>query len=583
MNLDGFSLHPLALELNNALSGGRIDKITQPNKQTVIMAVRQPGKNYLVQLSINPQNPSVFLIDTAPENPPEPPTFCMVLRKHLETGRIASVCQYKLDRILSIEIDVIAGAGKITTKTLYIELMGKYSNIILTTDGMINDSLRKVGSNSSRVRTVLPGQEYVLPPQQDKLNPLTESPADLVKGISSRSEQQLTKAILDTCLGFGPVTAKEVAFSSGLPNDIPVSELADSDFNALETALSETIASIDIKNDNFRPSYVSDSNNKIIAVAAFQLHYLTDIKTDVKSINFATMSDLLTAVEKVSGSYIPPDKERFAKLINNELNRAKNKLSVLQAEAQEAENAEEYRIKGDNLMTYQYSLTDHADDEITVTDIYSEQGAMLTIPLDRRIPISQNCQNYYHKYNKLKRAQQLLKTQLAECAENILYLESIAESLKSSSTLNEINDIHNELIVSGYLREKLKKKPSDKASAPFEFVSPSGFKVLVGKNNLQNDRLTFKIASPNDLWLHTKDIPGSHVILRTNGASVSEADIIFAAETAAAFSKAANSSNVPVDCTACRYVKKPSGSKPGFVIFTNQKTYYVTPQNNIFH
>ena len=573
MNLDGFSLHPLAAELNHTLAGGRIDKITQPNRQTVVILVRQPGHSHLLYISINPQNPAAYLISDPPENPAEPPTFCMVLRKHLETGRIASVRQPGLERLLTIEIDVLASGGQIVTKSLQLELMGKYSNIILTADGIILDSLRRVGTNSSRVRTVLPGEAYQPPPPQDKRNLLTGPLQDITAQISASGEKKLSQALIGTCLGFGPVSAKEAAFCAGLAPELPAGQLEASDLASLQSALAELRDAV--LASQAAPCMITGSDGKPLAMAAFPLHYLTG--PEYRLTGFPSMSALLEAAAKITGSYVPPDKERFGRLITNELAKAKNKLKVLEEEAIEAENAEDCRLKGDNLMTWQYSLTDHAADEVTVADIYSPDGAPLVIALDRRLTINQNCQNYYRKYNKLKRAQILLKQQLAECKAGIMYLESIAESLKSSVTLSEINDIHSELIAGGYLREKPKKKPSDKATLPLEFTSPGGFTVLVGKNNIQNDRLTFKTAAPNDIWLHTKDIPGSHVVMRTSGNTPGEPDIIFAAQKAAAFSKAAASSKVPVDYTLCRHVKKPSGAKPGFVIFTGQKTIYVNP------
>ena len=571
MSLDGFSMHPLVQELDKALAGGRIDKITQPNKQSVMLSIRQPGQNRLLYISINPQNPVMHLLPAPLENPAEPPTFCMVLRKQIETGRIAAVRQHGLDRILILDIDFLAAGGKIVTKSLVAELMGKYSNIILIQDGMIIDALRKIGTTSSRVRLVLPGEAYALPPNQDKLDALHTPAEEIIAALRQHPEAKLSKAFSEICLGFGPVTAKEIAFSAGLAANALISTLDDADFASLTDALRETIRVNTAETP--QPCLILDGNKKLLAMAAFPLHYLSEGEQQ----SFTSLSEMLAAATKLTGSYVPPDKDRFKKLVHNELNRAENKLTVLQKEAVEAENAEEYRIKADNLMTYQYSLQDHADKEITVSDIYSTEGAQLTIALDQRVSINQNIQSYYHKYNKLKRAQELLKQQLAECQGNIRYLASIETSLIASTSLAEIADIRAELISSGYLREKLKKKPSEKPSQPFKFTAPDGTQILVGKNNYQNDRLTFKIAQYNDIWLHTKDIPGSHVILRCGGSEPAEETLSLAASLAAHFSQAAGSSNIPVDYTACRYVKKPSGSKPGFVIFTNQKTLYVTP------
>ena len=265
------------------------------------------------------------------------------------------------------------------------------------------------------------------------------------------------------------------------------------------------------------------------------------------------------------------------KFVKTELSRAENKLDILKEELRQAENAEDYKIRGDNLMTYAHLFQDHEDASLTVDDIYSETGGKITLKLDQRLTLNQNMQAFYHKYDKLKRAQKLLDEQIALCSENIRYLASVETSLAASSTLSEIEEIKEELIESGFLKEGKKKKRQDKPSAPFQFMTEDGKSILVGKNNYQNDRLTFRTAAPDDLWLHAKDIPGSHVILRLSGEEPSEESLHHAALLAAHFSKAQDSSNVPVDYTYRRYVKKPSGSRPGFVIFTHQKTLYVTP------
>ena len=571
MSLDGFSMRPLVHELSEALTGGRIDKITQPNKHSIILSVRQPGQNVLLHLSIHPQNPSAHLLSKNLENPPEPPVFCMVLRKQLETGRIAAIRQHELDRLILMDIDTLAVGGRIATKTLVMEFMGKYSNLILVQDGIIVDALRKIGANSSRIRTVLPGDRYELPPGQDKLDLFAAAPEDVLGLIRRDPEQRLDKALLSACMGFGPVSAKEACFSAGLAPSTRIGQLEDIDFSSIRSALMELRQAAEAKPP--KPVILIDENKKILAMASFPLHYLPD----AAMLSFPSVSAMLEKADQLAGSYVLPDKERFRKLIRNELNRARNKRVKLEEEAADAEQAETYKIRGDNLMTYQYQRTDHADSSVTLPDIYSESGECITIPLDQRYTIVQNMQDCYRKYDKLKRAQSLLRVQIQECESAISYLESIEASLLASSSLAEIAEIHNELVESGYLREKLKRKNNDKPSRPFRFQSEDGMEILVGKNNYQNDRLTCKTASFNDTWFHTKDIPGSHVILRNSGAPVSEDTLLLAANLAAYFSQARGSSKVPVDYTQVRYVKKPSGSKPGFVLFTNQKTLYVTP------
>lgn len=575
MSLDGISMHPLAIELDRAVAGGRIDRINQPSKQSIVMSLRLPGKNVLLHITINPQNPAMHLIDKAPENPPEPPMFCMVLRKHLETGRIAGVRQYGLDRLLMLDIDFLSAGGKIITKTLVVELMGKYSNIILVQDGIIIDALRKVGTNSSRVRTVLPGDAYILPPQQDKLNLLETPIRETIAAIRTKGDMKLSKAILDTCLGFGPVTAKEAAYGAGLPASMAISQLNEGDFASLENALQEIT-------DSFREpcgtaTIVIDKNNKPLATASFPLHYFTNETI----LTFPTISEMLGRASSLTGSYQIPDKDRFRKLMKNELNRAENKVQKLRDDIAAADNAEEYRIKADNLMTYQYQFQDRVDAEVTVPNIYSETGESITIRMDQRLSVVENVQAYYKKYDKLKRGKELLEQQLQHCLDDIQYMSSIEASLESSTRLAEINDIKAELIASGILREKPKKHAAEKQSQPFKFTAPDGTQILVGKNNYQNDRLTFKTANPGDIWLHTQNIPGSHVILRCDGDEPAEDTLLLASYLAVHFSKAQGSSKVPVDYTRARFVKKPSGAKPGFVIFTNQTTLYVTPEAEV--
>lgn len=577
MSLDGFSMHPLTRELDTALAGGRIDKITQPNKQSIILSVRQPGQNFLLHISINSQNPSAHLLEKNLENPPEPPVFCMVLRKQIETGRIAKVRQHGLDRLLLIDIDSLAAGGRIVTKTLVLELMGKYSNIILVQDGIIIDALRKIGANSSRVRTVLPGQTYELPPGQEKKDLFTDAIADIMAIVKADPSLRLDKALLAACMGFGPVSAKEVCFSAGLAPSMRIEALDEADFAAVEDALKEIRESALHAGDADAPEdkavLLLGENQKVLAMAAFPLHYLPEAAV----LTFPTISAMLEKADSLLGSYVLPDKDRFRKLVKNEKNRAENKLTKLDEEIAAAENAEEFKVRGDNLMTYQYQFKDREDASVTVPNIYSETGETITIPLDQRLTLVENMQACYKKYDKLKRAQELLQVQRRECEANIAYLESIEASLLASSSLAEIAEIHNELIAAGYLREKPKKKNNDKPARPFHFRAPDGTDILVGKNNYQNDKLTFKTARYNDTWFHAKDIPGSHVVLQNGGTEPSEEDILLAASLAAHFSKARGSSKIPVDYTEIRYVKKPSGSKPGFVIFTNQKTLYITP------
>lgn len=548
MNLDGFSMHPLTLELKKILVGGRIDKISQQNKVNFTITIRQPGQTFLLKISVAPQNPAIYLIKKSPENLPEPSTFCMVLRKNLEGGRIAEIRQFELDRIIFVDVDSIGVGGKIQTFTLACELIGKYSNLILIHDGKIIDVLKKIGTNSSRVRTVLPNQIYQMPPAKNKLNIFSAKLDEVTKNLSA------DKSIMNFFQGFGPQTTKEIIFQAqtiGLKN-------------ALEKILQN------IKKPT--PCFIEDAG-KILAISAIDLNYLQGEKKF-----FETISEMIELADEIMKNFVPPDKEKFLKLIHNELKRAKNKIFVLENELATAENAEDFKILADNLSTYRYQFKDHADEKIFVPNIYSEIGEKISILLDRKITIAANVQNFYKKYDKLKRAKNFIAEQIQKCHEEIFYLESVEHSLNSCETLAEIDEIKTELIEGGYFKESRKKTASNKKSEPFKFFAPDGTEILVGKNNFQNDRLTFKIATPNDIWLHTKNITGSHVIIRDENPD--EETLLFAAKLATKFSKAAGSSKVPVDYTKIKFVKKPNGSKPGFVIFTNQKTIYVDGSGN---
>ena len=436
LNLDGFSMRPLTLELEKFLIGGRVDKITQQNKANLTLTIRQPGKTLLLRISTAPQNPSVHVVDKSPENLPEPPTFCMVLRKNLEGGRIAAVRQHQLDRIIFVDVDSIGTGGRIQTFTLAAELIGKYSNLILISDGRIVDALKRIGTTSSRVRTVLPNQDYQLPPAQDKLDIFAADVDEILSRIKLDENSRLDKAIMNACQGFGPQSVRETIYLAGLPVDMKISALDAKDFDSLRDAL------IEIRDGakNPSPCMVVDSG-KVLAISAVKLNYL---RGDVRT--FDTLSELLEAADALTNAYVPPDKEKFAKLTTNELRRAVNKISVLEAELAAAENADDWRIRADNLSTYRYQLKDHADAEVTVPNIYSETGEEISIPLDRRLTVAANVTACYKKYDKLKRSTKFIAEQIELCRVEIAYLETVAHALTASTTLADIDEIRTELI-----------------------------------------------------------------------------------------------------------------------------------------
>jgi predicted ribosome quality control (RQC) complex YloA/Tae2 family protein len=576
MSLDGLSLSALVTELNTILTGGRIDKIFQPDKYTLILWIRQTNENLRLLISVNPKHPRIHLTSTALENPVTPPAFCMLLRKHLEGGRIANISQHSLDRIALISIDFRGEDGAIVTKYLTIELMGKHSNIILTQNHIIIDAIKRIGASISRSRQVLPRMEYTYPPGQMRLNLLITPVSDFISTLIALKAVLVTKGIIQTAIGIGPVTAKEIVWRAGLPADITIDSLDNADIIALSEAIKSIIA--ELKFEKSTPTVMVTTENQLTGIASFKLEHLAQ-KHLVHQ--FSTMSEAVEFIDSLTGKRQLPEQTILSKLVTDESNRLQRKKLILSQELADATAADSFREYADILMANLYTVPE-GKEKVTLTNLYSDTpDKQITIDFDIRLSPLQNAQSYYTKYNKLKRAQELLREQLSHCVQEISYLESITVALEHAANSPELADIREELINSGYLKKASKRRMPIPASSPITAITPDGLTILVGKNNRQNDLVTFKQAKHSDLWFHTKDIPGSHVILRSGTENPSQQSIEAAAHLAAYYSKASQSSNVPVDYTKRRYVKKPSGAKPGFVIYDHQNTIYITPDEKI--
>ncbi|KYZ77221.1 hypothetical protein AXX12_03555 [Anaerosporomusa subterranea] len=567
MSLDGLSLSLLVAELNNTLCGGRIEKIFQPDAHSLTLFIRIPGKTVRLVLSADSKQPRMNISLDSVENPNVPPAFCMLLRKHLDDGRINSIVQHSLDRTVMIHVDVREEGGTIAVKTLIVELMGKHSNIIFVHKDTIIDAIHRVGPAMSRYRQVLPGRQYNLPPGQDKINILDIAPETFVNGLKAQTGL-LQKVIINQTIGLGPVTVKEILWRAGIGLEKMTTDIDRSGWSQLQSAIESIIGPI--KKLVAIPHVRVNTANKVTGFAGFTLEHLTDATYE-----FTTMSQ---AVDFISGltPQAPPEKERLQKFVANELKRLQRKKEVLTEEHELANAADELRHKADILMTY-LSTLQQGQAIVNLPDIYAEQpNTIIQIELDQRETPSRNAQIYYNRYNKQKRAQQNLAVQLTQLNEESNYLESVQLMLEHTQTTQETREIEEELIAGGYLAKRGKRKP-EPVSAPLTILLGDGCVITVGKNNRQNDIVTFKMSRPDDLWFHTKDIPGSHVILRSVG-SPDNGALQTAAMVAAYFSKARQSSSVPVDYTLRRHVKKPNGAKPGFVIYDKQNTLFVTPE-----
>lgn len=579
MALDGLVIHSLVDELSTKLIGGKVDKVHQPEDDEIVLYIRNNKENFKLVLSCSSSNPRVYIAnDYKKENPIKAPMFCMLFRKYIQGGNIVNISQVGFERIIKISIDSLDELKEKTRKDIYIEIMGRHSNIILThnSDNKIIDSAKRIPTSISRVRQILPGLTYELPPAQSKLNPLDNISKDsFIKSLKT-FDGPIFKGIYSKFLGISPVISKELCYRANINEKINTNDISEEDITSLYNEFSSLFNNI--INNIFSPCIVI--NEKLDKVIDFSCINLT-LYNDLKFINKDSMSTILEDYYKTKDikDRIHQRASDLKKSISVKLERLYHKQEKQEEELLEAENADIYKVKGELLTAYIYMI-EKGMDSVEVQNFYDPNYENVTISLNKNLTPSENAQKYFKKYNKLKTAKKEITSQIAINKEEIDYLENIILSIENCENLAELQDIKDELIRLGYSKSsgKLKsKKETTLTTKPHEFISSEGFKILVGKNNKQNDYLTLRIADPDDIWMHTKNIPGSHVIIKCAGKDVSEQTIYEGAMLAAYFSKSKMSSQVPVDYTKKKHVKKPSGSKPGMVIYETNSTMYVTP------
>ena len=572
MNLEGITLHILTKNLQTALFGGKIAKIFMPTAASLLLVVRN-GKDTLSLLAdFSGDSPLLYLTDNNPENPDKPPAFCMLLRKHLEDGRINKIEQSGLDRIINIEIDTIGPAKQIITKKLIFELTGRNSNIIFTENEIIFDALKHVNKSMSSFRQILPNLVYKTPPEQNGLSFIYADPADIIESIIKHPAKNFLQSLISATTGIGKFTASEILYRSDITLDTISLPIEKKDRFMEELTYMQNTVKEHI--DNELPVYgiLTQTNRMNTIVLAKPLH-LDETKCLIKAFpNLTTAINFATKLIPIQ----TPEKDVLQKAISGAIVRTEKKLTALESDLKTAENAESQKIIADTLMSNIY-LINKGITNCTLNNIYTNEK--VEIELSPLLTPIENAQVYYKRYNKYKRAIQEINNQKQETKDLLQYLQSLDSSLQIATNKTEVAEIKQELLSEGIISEnkKGKNKASLPKSSPLSISLSLDTIVYVGKNNRQNDFVTFTIAKPHDLWFHTKGFPGSHVILKTSLSTPTEAEIVSAANLAAYFSKARNSSSVPVDYTERRFVKKPSGAKPGFVIYTNQKTLYVTP------
>ncbi|PIC71752.1 hypothetical protein CSV77_00665 [Sporosarcina sp. P16b] len=555
MAFDGLFTKAIVSELQQ-LKTGRISKIHQPNSQEIIFQVRANNKNHKLLVSLHPSFSRLQLTDEVLTNPSEPPLFCMVLRKQLEGGMITSIEQHENDRIVNIHVQARNELGDQIERKIVIEIMGRHSNLILldASRDMIIDSMKHLPPSVNSYRTVLPGQPYIPAPPQDKVDPfeVTETEFNTIVGAL-----QEPKDIVQHFAGFSPLTAAELLYR--LQDD-----------NQSFTVWRSFLESFSLR--TMKPTTVENDRKTLFSATA-----LTHAQGITQS--FSTLGDLLDKVyfaraerERVKSQAI--DLERW---LSNEIAKLENKTKKLQKEQETAQDLDTLKLYGELLTANSYMLH-KGDKEVTVENYY-EQGTTVTIPLDPRKSPIDNAQRYFSRYSKAKTALIRIAEQLEKTKDDIEYFEMVRQQVYQASPI-DIEEIRQELVELGFMRARRnKKKVKLQKPKPEAFVSSTGIPISVGKNNKQNDYLTFKLAARDHIWLHTKDIPGSHVVIHDTDPDAQT--IEEAAALSAYFSKARESSSVPVDYTQIRHVKKPSGAKPGFVIYFEQKTVFVTPDEDL--
>lgn len=581
MALDGLVIHCIVNELNKKLLGGKIDKVYQPENDEVVLHIRNNKENFKLVLSCSASNPRVYLANNyKKENPINAPMFCMLFRKYIQGGNIVNISQIGFERIIKISVESFDELKEKTTKDIIIEIMGRHSNIILThsLDNKIIDSAKRIPPSVSRVRQILPGQTYVLPPKQDKLNPIDEVSLNLFVDTLTSFNGPIFKAIYSKFLGVSPVIAKEICFRANIDENTLIDEISSNDISKVYKEFHNLFKFIN--NNIYNPSMIIDESiDKVLDFSCINLSQFSNLSI----INYDSISKILENyyATKDIKDRIHQRSSDLRKSISIKLDRLYNKLNKQEKELIESENAEIYKIKGELITSYIYMI-EKGMESVEVANFYDPEYKNITISLNPNFTPSENAQKYFKKYNKMKTAKKEITSQIEITKEEINYLENIILSIENCENLAELMDIREELSKVGYLRAKNNiKKETKLTTKPHEFISSNGFKILVGKNNKQNDNLTLKIASNEDIWMHTKNIPGSHVIIKTEGKEVPDETIFEGAMLAAFFSKSKMSSQVPVDYTKKKNVKKPNGSKPGMVIYETNSTIYVTPTEEL--
>lgn len=574
MALDGIVVRAITAELQRCV-GARIHKIHQPTEHDLVLSVRGGGLNSKLLLSANPTYPRTHFTTATYVNPLEAPMFCMLMRKHCEGGVIEAVRQIGRERIIHIDVRQRDELGDLNFKTIVIEIMGRHSNIILTdtATGAIHDGIHHVTPAISAYRIVMPGVAYTAPPDQGKTDPLAVAGEDQFRQLLSQREEEapiaLHQSLVGTFSGISPLLAKEIVYRA---------QTHDTDTTAAIPALWNSFSGLmeGFREERYEPVIVTDVAS---GKASFSVTPLRHIHGE--TLSFGSVSECLEAFygDKAERDTVKQRAADLIRFVQNEKSKNTAKIKKLEESLEEAKDAEKYRVLGELLTAYMHQFN-RGDESVELVNFYDEDQALVKIQLDPQLSPSDNAQRYFRRYTKYRNSLTIVAEQMKLAEAEIVYFETLLQQLNDAA-LSDIEEIRDELVQQGYLRERKTRGPKrKKAQHPslLCYTSSENVPIYVGKNNIQNEYLTNRLASPTDTWLHTKDIPGSHVVIR--GGDFGDATLEEAAMLAAHFSQAKDSSMVPVDYTFIRHVRKPSGAKPGFVIYDHQKTLFITPDTS---
>lgn len=559
MAFDGIVVANLVHEFRNKLLGGRISKIAQPETDELLLTIKTSDGQQRLLISADASLPLIYLTDTNKPAPMTAPNFCMLLRKHIGGGRIVDIRQPKLERIIRFTVEHLDELGDLCRKELIVEIMGKHSNIIFCTEEeKIIDSIKHVSAQMSSVREVLPGRKYFIPDTMHKADPLTVA-ADTFRNLLTEKPMPVAKAIYTSFTGISPVTAEEICALTGLDSSVPAKEYSEDILFHLYTQFEIYLSAI--KEGRFTPAIYYDGREPKEFSSLTMTHFSHYECREFSSISdvlgtFYSTRSLLTRIRQKSAD--------LRHIIQTALERNRKKYDLQLRQLKDTENREKFRIYGELINTYGYNVEEGAK-KMEALNYYTNE--MITIPLDPTKTPQENAQRYFARYNKQKRTFEALSELSKETLEDITYLESVQNSLDIALTEEDLAQIREELTSAGYIRRRFTKKKIKIKNEPLHYISSDGYHIYVGKNNLQNEELTFHFASGNDWWFHAKQAPGSHVIVKSNGDELPDRTFEEAGRLAAYYSSMRGSDKVEIDYVQKKHVKKPNGSKPGFVVY----------------